>query len=45
MKIELTPDEYFREGKYFSKRFDRERTVSVDLDNEVSDVIDVPTIS
>ena len=27
MKIELTPDEYFREGKYFSKRFDRERTV------------------
>lgn len=37
MKIELTEGKYFREGKYFSKRFDCEMTVAVDLEAAVSD--------
>lgn len=37
MKIELTPGDYFREGKYFSRRFERELDVSVDLNATVSD--------
>lgn len=37
MKIELLPGDYFREGKYFSKRFERELEVSVALDDNVSD--------
>ena len=37
MKIELTPGEYFREGKYYSNRFGKELTVSVELNQNVSD--------
>ena len=37
MKIELTPGKYFREGKYYSKRFDQEMEVAVALDAKVSD--------
>ena len=37
MKIELTNNDHFREGTYFSKRFDCGMTVSSDLDNSVSD--------
>ena len=37
MKIELTEGCYFREGKYFSKRFDKELAVYADLDESMTE--------
>ncbi|MBP0975377.1 MAG: hypothetical protein J6Z40_06110 [Oscillospiraceae bacterium] len=37
MKIELTEGCYFREGKYFSKHFDKELAVYADLDESMTE--------